>query len=34
MAENDIEDDELDTYMLMLKKNEITDSVADELKKL
>lgn len=32
--ENDTEEDELDTYMKMLKKNEITDSVADKLKHL
>lgn len=31
---DDIEEDELDTYMKMLKKNEITDSVADKLKHL
>lgn len=36
MAEvkDDVEEDELDTYMRMLKKNEITDSVADKLKHL
>lgn len=28
------EEDELDTYMNMLEKNEITDSVADKLKNL
>jgi len=28
------DEDELDTYMNMLEKNEITDSVADKLKKL
>lgn len=33
-VENDTEEDELDTYMKMLKKNEITDSVADKLKHL
>lgn len=32
--ENDTEEDELDIYMKMLKKNEITDSVADKLKYL
>lgn len=32
--ESDDEEDELDTYMNMLKKNEITDSVANKLKKL
>lgn len=32
--ESDTEEDELDTYMKMLKKNEITDSVADKLKYL
>lgn len=32
--ENDTEEDELDTYMSMLKKNEITDSVAEKLKNL
>jgi len=30
----DEEEDELDTYMKMLKKNEITDCVADKLKNL
>lgn len=33
VIEND-ENDELDAYMSMLKKNEITDSVADKLKNL
>lgn len=32
--ESDDEEDELDTYMNMLKKNEITDSVANKLKNL
>lgn len=34
MIENDLEEDELDTYMRMLKKDEITDNVAEKLKKL
>lgn len=32
--EDDTEEDELETYMSMLKKNEITDSVTDEFKRL
>lgn len=32
--ENDSEEDELDNYMNMIKKNEITDSVADKFKNL
>lgn len=32
--ENDNEEDELDAYINMLKKNEITDNVADKFKKL
>jgi len=32
--ESDDEEDELDTYMNMLKKNEITDSVANKFKNL
>lgn len=31
---NNDEEDELDIYMNMLKKNEITDSVTDKLEKL
>jgi hypothetical protein len=34
MTENDLEEDELDIYMRMLKKDEITDNVAEKLKKL
>lgn len=34
IVENNDENDELDAYMSMLKKNEITDSVADKLKNL
>lgn len=33
-VKDDIEEDELDTYMRNLKRNEITDSVADKLKHL
>lgn len=32
--ESDDEEDELDTYINMLKKNEITDSVANKFKNL
>lgn len=32
--DTDDEEDELDTYMNMLKRNEITDSVAEKLKHL
>lgn len=34
ITENNIEDDELDIYMRLLKKNEITDCVTDKFKKL
>lgn len=34
LEESDNEEDELDAYMNMLKKNEITDNVADKLKNL